>query len=61
MRVHAHAQVRTSGEKLRGANEDPQLTFFSTTEDVVASNDFAKCLMSAILSDCDVPDPDRTP
>ena len=36
-----------------GANRERQLSFFSTEMDVLASNDLAKCILSAILSDCE--------
>ena len=46
-------QIKRHGEVEVGANKEPQLTFFSTDIDVLASNDLAATILSAVLSDCD--------
>ena len=46
-------QIKVAGEQLVGANREKQLSFFSTVDDVLASNDLATTILSAILSDCE--------
>ena len=46
-------EIRLEGEQLVGANREKQLSFFSTEMDVLANNDLAKCILAAILSDCE--------
>lgn len=47
------ADIKRLGEQLRGENMRKQLYFFSTEEEVIASNDFGNVILSAILSDCE--------
>lgn len=46
-------EIKRLGETEQGANRVRQLTFYSTETDVLASNDLAKCILTAILSDCE--------
>lgn len=45
--------VCKEGRVLRGANKVPQLSFFSTSDDVSAGNDLDMRIMTSLLSDCE--------